>query len=137
MAFKGNFVCNAFKLAQWGAGVNFATGTFKLALYTDAAELSEGTTAYTPAGEVVAAGYPTGGVALTVSLQPTAAGSVVYMSFADAVVTAALTARGALVYQVGGPALFGLDFGADKTSQSTFTVQFPPAVANTAILRLE
>jgi hypothetical protein len=137
MAFQGNSICNAFKLAQWAGTVNFATDTFKIALYTNAAELGEATAAYTSTGEVVAAGYTAGGAALVVSVQPTASGTVVYASFADATFTAALTARGALIYKDGGPAVCVLDFGADKTSTTTFTVQFPAATSTSAILRLE
>jgi len=29
-----------------------------------------------------------------------------------------------------------LDFGADRTSSTTFTVQFPPATAGSALIRL-
>jgi hypothetical protein len=137
MAFQGNSVCNAFKLAQWAGTINFAADTFKIALYTNSAALGEATAAYTSSGEVVASGYTAGGVVLTVNTQPTASGTGVYMSFADAVFNAALTARGALIYKNGGPAVCVLDFGADKTSTSTFTVQFPAATATSAILRLE
>jgi hypothetical protein len=137
MAFQGNSVCNAFKLAQWAGTINFATDTFKIALYTNSAALGEATAAYTSTGEVVASGYPAGGATLAVNTQPTASGTVVYMSFANAVFTAALTARGALIYKDGGPAVCVLDFGADKTSTTTFTVQFPAATSTSAILRLE
>lgn len=137
MAFTGNAVCNVFKLAQWAGTINFATDTFKIALYTNVAELGEATTAYTSTGEVVSSGYTAGGVALAVNTQPTASGTVVYVSFADATFTAALTARGALIYKDGGPAVCVLDFGADKTSTAAFTVQFPAATSTSAILRLE
>jgi len=137
MALTGNITCNAFKLAQWNGGINFATDTFYVALYTNAATLGATTPAYTSVGEVVAAGYPAGGVPLTVNVQPTAEGNTVYVSFADVTISAALTARGALIYKYGGPntAVAVLDFGADKTSTMTFPIQFPAATATTAILR--
>jgi hypothetical protein len=62
----------------------------------------------------------------------------VYLSFANVTWTSALTARGALIYKVGGgnPTVCVLDFGADKTSTTTFTVQFPAATDTTAIIRI-
>jgi hypothetical protein len=43
-----------------------------------------------------------------------------------------------LIYQVGGgnPTVCVLDFGADKTSTTTFTVQFPAATDTAAIIRI-
>jgi hypothetical protein len=61
----------------------------------------------------------------------------VYVSFANVIFSAALTARGALIYKDGGPAVCVLDFGADKTSIAAFIVQFPAATPTSAILRLE
>lgn len=136
MSFTGNVACNAFKVAQWTGAVNFATAVFKLALYTNEATLGVDTTAYTATGEVVAAGYTAGGVTLTVSLQPTASGSTVYVDFGDAVFNAAITARGALLYIDGGAAVAVLDFGSDKTSTTSLTVQFPAPTVSTAILRV-
>jgi len=139
MAFQGNFSCNGFKTGLMNGTFNFTSGTFYIALYTNAATLDASTTAYTSTGEVVASGYTAGGLALTIAQTPTVGtGSTAYISFDNAVWTSALTARGALIYQSGGgnPAVCVLDFGADKTSTTTFTVQFP-AVSNTsAIIRI-
>ena len=139
MAFTGNWVSNVFKTGLMNGTFNFTSGTFYIALYTNAATLNEATTAYTSTGEVVASGYTAGGLALTIAQTPTVGnGSVAYISFNNAVWNSALTARGALIYQSGGgnPAVCVLDFGADKTSNATFTVQFP-AVSNTsAIIRI-
>ena len=139
MAFQGNFSCNGFKTGLMNGTFNFTSGTFYIALYTNAATLNASTTAYTSTGEVVASGYTAGGLALTIAQTPTVGtGSTAYISFDNAVWTSALTARGALIYQSGGgnPAVCVLDFGADKTSTATFTVQFP-AVSNTsAIIRI-
>jgi hypothetical protein len=137
MAFTGNAACSAFKVAQWNGGINFATDTYYLALYTNAAALGVDTPVYTTAGEVVAAGYPAGGVPLTVTVQPAASGSTVYVSFANVTVNAGLTARGALIYKNAATktAVAVLDFGADKTSVATFTVQFPAPTATAAIIR--
>ena len=140
MAFTGNFACNTFKTGIMNGTFNFTSSTFYMALYTNDATLNASTTAYTATGEVVASGYTAGGLALTIAQTPTVgnSGNTAYISFDNAVWTSALTARGALIYQNGGgnPAVCVLDFGADKTSSTTFTVQFP-AVSNTsAIIRI-
>jgi len=140
MAFQGNFACNTFKTGLMDGTFNFTSGTFYMALYTNAATLNASTTAYTATGEVVDTGYTAGGLALTIAQTPTIgnSGNTAYISFDNAVWSGAITARGALIYQNGGgnPAVCVLDFGADKTSATTFTVQFP-AVSNTsAIIRI-
>jgi len=139
MAFTGNFSCNVFKTGLMNGTFNFTSGTFYIALYTNAATLDASTTAYTATGEVVASGYTAGGLALTIAQTPTVgnSGNTAFISFNNAAWTSALTARGALIYKVGvNGAVCVLDFGADKTSTTTFTVQFP-AVSNTsAIIRI-
>ena len=140
MAFTGNWACNSFKTGLMNGTFNFTSGAFKIALYTNAATLDASTTAYTSTGEVVATGYTAGGLALTIAQAPTVGntGNTAYISFNNAVWASALTTRGALIYQSGGgnPAVCVLDFGSDKTSTATFTVQFP-AVSNTsAIIRI-
>jgi hypothetical protein len=134
MAFTGNFTCNTFKSALFLGAADFATDTFKIALYTNAASLNADTPAYTPVGEVVAPGYTAGGLVLT----PTVASleGVSFVSFANVSWSGTLTARGALIYKDGGTAVCVLDFGADRTSVVSFTVEFPPATNTTAILRL-
>jgi hypothetical protein len=134
MAFTGNFTCNVFKTGLLDGAVDFGSGVFKIALYTNNATLNQNTTSYTTDGEVVAVGYVAGGEVLT----PTVSGSdgVSFVSFGNAVWNGAFTARGALIYKVGGPAICVLDFGADRTSVNQFQVQFPPATADSAILRL-
>ena len=140
MAFTGNWACNAFKTGLMNGTFNFTSGTFYMALYTNAASLDAATTAYTSSGEVVASGYTAGGLALTIAQAPTVgnSGNTAYISFNNAVWTSALTARGALIYQSGGgnPAVCVLDFGADKTSTTTFTVQFPTSTNTSAIIRI-
>lgn len=140
MAFTGNFACNTFKTGIMNGTFNFTSGSFYMALYTNEASLDASTTAYTATGEVVASGYTAGGLALTIAQAPTVgnSGNTAYISFNNAVWTSALTARGALIYQSGGgnPAVCVLDFGADKTSTTTFTVQFPTATNTSAIIRI-
>lgn len=140
MAFTGNWACDSFKTGLMNGTFNFTSGTFYIALYTNDATLDATTTAYTTTGEVVASGYTAGGLALTVSQVPTVgtSGNVAYISFDNAVWNASLTARGALIYEstTGNPAVCVLDFGADKTSTSTFTVQFPATNNTSAIIRI-
>ena len=140
MAFTGNWVCNTFKTGMMNGTFNFTSGSFKIALYTNAATLDATTTAYTSTGEVVASGYTAGGLALTIAQVPTVgnSGNTAYISFNNAVWTSSLTARGALIYQTttGNPAVCVLDFGSDKTSSATFTVQFPDPSNTSAIIRL-
>jgi len=140
MAFTGNWACNTFKTGMMNGTFNFTSGSFKIALYTNAATLDATTTAYTSTGEVVASGYTAGGLALTIAQVPTVgnSGTTAYISFDNAVWTASLTARGALIYQTttGNPAVCVLDFGADKSSSTTFTVQFPNPSNTSAIIRI-
>jgi hypothetical protein len=141
MPFTGNFTCNTFKVGILDGTFDFGTGTtdvFKIALYTNAASLNQDTAAYTSDGEVVATGYTAGGEVLQVSQVPTtgSSGSVSYLSFSNVTWNAALTARGALIYKNGGGAVCVLDFGNDKTSTTTFTVQFPAPTNTSAIIRI-
>ena len=116
------------------------TNSLKLALYTSAASLSDGTTVYTTLNEVVGTGYSAGGVVLT-GIDVTTDSSVAVVSITDAVVTAStITARGALIYNSSqaNKAIAVFDFGSDKSSSNgDFTVQFPAAAAATAIIRIK
>jgi len=134
MSFTGNYTCNSFKSGLIDGDFDFATDTFKIALYTNNATLNAETAAYTATGEVSASGYTAGGVALTVEKGIT--GGTAYISFEDVTVSAAFTARGALIYKDGGAAVCVLDFGSDKTSTATFTVTFPTASSTDALIRL-
>lgn len=129
---------NAFKTGLMKGTFDFDVDTFYMALYTAAANLDATTAAYTTTGEVVAPGYTAGGQALTVSVTPVNANGVSYISFNNVSWTSALTARAALIYKPGdGGAVCVLDFGSDKTSTTTFAVQFPAATATSAILRIQ
>lgn len=132
---------NTFKIGMMDGSYDLAAGSFKIALYTGAANIGPDTTAYTTDGEVVATGYTAGGEALTISQVPTigtqSGVATVYMSFSNVTWTSVLTARGALIYDANSLAsVCVLDFGADKTSTTTFTVQFPAATNTAAIIRM-
>jgi hypothetical protein len=137
MAFTGNYTCNTFKLGLASADFDFATGTtdvFKIALYTNAATLDASTAAYTTDGEVSATGYTAGGETLTPSVS--ISDGVSFIDFGDVSWSGAFTARGALIYKDGGAAICVLDFGADRTSTSTFQVQFPANTSSSALIRI-
>lgn len=113
------------------------TGTLKMALYTAEADLNADTLVYTTTNEVVGTGYTAGGNTLTgVTIQKS--GTTAFLDFADVVWNPAnFTARGALIYNtsLGNLAVAVLDFGADKTATTTFTVQTPANTADAALIR--
>lgn len=134
---------NTFKVGLLDGSYDFAAGNFKIALFTGAADIGPQTAAYYVGipGEVVASGYTQGGEALTVTQVPTVGNqtgvATAYLSFANVTWTSALTTRGALIYDADSNAsVCVLDFGADKTSTTTFTVQFPAATNTAAIIRI-
>jgi hypothetical protein len=127
----------SFKVELPKAVHNLLTDTVKMALYTSAATLDADTTVYTTSNEVVASGYTAGGVPLT-GVTISSANNVAYISFNNPVFNAALTARGALIYNAtaGNKSVAVLDFGADKTSAATFTVTLPANTDSSALLRI-
>jgi len=134
---------NTFKTGLPSGTFNFASDTFKIALYTGAADLGPTTSAYTTTNEITGTGYSAGGIVLTVSVQPTTgsdpANTIAYLSFSNALWNpAAFTCRGALIYKSGGgnPTVCVLDFGSDKIASNTFQVEFPSATSTSAIIRI-
>ncbi len=140
MAFTGNYSCNTLRVAMTTGTINFATDSFKLALYTNSATLDETTTTYTSVGETSGGNYVATGQAVTatVNYATTVTGSIAYVTFSAPSWTGAITARGALIYKVGGvaPAICVLDFGNDKTSVTSFTVTMPTDTSTSALIRL-
>ena len=140
MAFTGNYSCNTLRSGLANGTINFATGTFYLALYTNAATLDASTAAYTTTGEATGGNYVAGGqvVTATVASSNTSSGGTTYVNFSSPAWTGSITARGALIYQSGGgnPAVCVLDFGSNKISSNTFTVQMPANTATSALIRL-
>ena len=138
-------MCTSFKKELLEAKHNFLlTGgnTFKIALFTSSASLGAGTTVYASIemDEITGTGYTAGGNTLT-RVDPSSSGTTGLTDFADTSwgTEATFTARGALIYNVtsGNRAVLVLDFGADKTvTASTFTIAFPKADGDNAIIRI-
>ena len=118
---------------------DFDAHTFKMALYTDTASLSSGTSIYSTSAEVSGTGYTAGGNILTI-VTVVVDGSVGIVDVSNTSwTTATFTARGALIYNSSksNSAVAVLDFGGNKSVENgTFTIQFPAAAASTAIIRL-
>ena len=139
MAFTGNYSCNTLRSGLVNGSIDFSTDTFYLALYTNAATLNQTTTEYTAAGEASGGDYVAGGqiVTASVSSATTPSGSIEYINFSSPTWTGQITARGALIYKAGtNGAICVLDFGNDKTSSLTFTVQMPANTSTAAIIRI-
>ena len=135
MPFTGNYTCNSFKEGLFNADFDFSSGTFRLALYTNSATLDQNTTEYTTTGEASGGNYVAGGQVLTPTVAET--NGVAFVTFVNVSWTGVITARGALIYKAGANgAVCVLDFGSDKTSATTFQVQFPAATSTSAIIRL-
>lgn len=116
---------------------------FKIALYTEAANLNATTTAYSTTGEISGAGYTAGGLILT-NIGPTEYNLAGVCSFQTASWSgASFSARGALIYNstpahtYSNPACLVLDFGSTRlSSNNTFEVRFPQITDLSAIVRI-
>jgi hypothetical protein len=131
--------CTIFKQNCLSGLENFASGTsyvYKIALYTANADLSYATLAYTTTGEVSGTGYTAGGKVLTV-VPPASSDQTAYLSFANVTWNpASFTTRGALIYNsTTNAAVAVLDFGADKSPTTSFTITFPTDDASNAVIR--
>jgi hypothetical protein len=139
VSFTGNYSCNTLRSGLANGTINFATDTFYLALYTNSATLDATTTAYTAIGEATGGNYVAGGqiVTATIASEVTSTGSTTYINFSSPAWTGVITARGALIYTPGdNGAVCVLDFGSDKTSAISFTVQMPANTSTSALIRL-
>ena len=138
-------ICNSFKTEILKAVHNFTASsgnTFNLALYTSSATLNKSTTAYSSSNEISntsGSAYSAGGATLT-SVTPALSTDTACCDFADVSFTSAsFTANGCLIYNDTNSdrAVCAIAFGGDKTvSSGTFTIQFPTADADNAILRI-
>jgi hypothetical protein len=126
----------SFKKELYQAVHNLATDTIKIALYTGNVSLGASTTAYSATNEVVASGYTAGGNTLT-GAAISASDYTAYVNWANTSWTSALTARCALIYNAtqGNKSIAVLDFGADKTSTTTFLLTMPANTSTNALIR--
>jgi hypothetical protein len=137
--------CTSFKKQLLEGAHDFRVGgnVFKIALYTEAANLNSNTTAYTTVGEIVGLGYTAGGLTLTQS-NPVEFGASGIVTFSNVSWTGAtIAARGALIYNstpvhtYTNPACIVLDFGITRAAiNNTFEIRFPAATDQTAIIRV-
>ena len=132
----------SFKKELLEATHNFSASggnSFKLALYTSSASLGATTTAYSSTNEASGTNYTATGAALT-NIAPTSSGTTGFTDFSDLTFSnATVTARGCLIYNDtnSDKAVAAIDFGGDKTSTAgDFTIVFPAAAADTAIIRI-
>jgi hypothetical protein len=126
----------SFKKELYQGIHDLSTDTLKIALYTANADLNEDTTVYSATNEVVASGYTAGGNTLT-GVAINSSGYTAYVNFNNTSWTSTLTARCALIYNASkaSRAIAVIDFGADKTSTTTFLVTMPANTATTALIR--
>lgn len=128
--------CTSFKKELYQGIHDLSTDTIKMALYTSNADLNADTTVYSTSNQVVASGYTAGGNTLT-GVAINSSGYTAYVNWANTSWTSALTARCALIYNASkaNRAIAVIDFGADKTSTTTFLVTMPANTSTTALIR--
>ena len=118
---------------------DFATDTFKIALYTSSAVLGPTTTVYTSTNEVSGAGYTATGLVLT-NITVNLGQGIAYVSFTNpAWVGATFATRGALIYNSSksNKSVGVLNFGIDQTMNGqSFTIQLPTDDPETALIRI-
>jgi len=126
----------SFKKELYQAIHDLSTDTIKIALYNGNANLTEATTVYTTSNEVVYTGYTAGGNTLT-GVAISSSGYDAYVNWANTSWTGAITARCALIYNASkaNRSIAILDFGADKSSTTTFLITMPANTATTALIR--
>jgi hypothetical protein len=116
---------------------------FKIALYTEAANLNVTTSQYTTTGEISGTGYTAGGLTLT-NIAPSEYNLAGVCSFETATwAGASFSARGALIYNTTpahtytNPVCLVLDFGTTRFAvNNSFSVQFPQITDLSAIVRI-
>jgi len=137
----GQAQTTTFKLNLLKGLENFFTGspyTYKIALYDATATIDSETTAYTTTNEITGTGYTAGGEVLSPTVGSDTSNNTAYVTFANVTWSPAnFTAAGALIYNsTTNASVAVLNFGADKTATTSFTIQFPAATSTSAILRI-
>ena len=127
----------SFKAELYQGIHDLTTDVIKIALYTANANLNEDTTVYSATNEVAATGtYVAGGATMT-GITVSTSDYTAYVGFANVSWTGVITARCALIYNStqGNKSVAVLDFGADKTSTTTFLITMPANTSTTALIR--
>jgi hypothetical protein len=131
-------VCNHAKL-DMADGVHQPGDTYRLALYTEQADLDETTTKYRPKNEASGTGYPKGGFVLSGrrSLLDDGVACVTFNDVSEERCT--FEAFGALIYNETrhNAALATLVFDTVKRpSNGKFELEFPLLTANSAVIAI-
>lgn len=125
----------AQKLISFSGTHDFANDTFKMALFKDAAALSDSTTEYTTSNEVETGnGYTTGGATMTLQAgYPTTEGGLQAARFEDLswTFTALKQVTYALMYNVSqaNAAVLVLTFPSGRQFKGSFQITFPASHA--------
>jgi hypothetical protein len=135
-------LCDSY-LVEVLQGMHRRADAYKIALYTERADLSRATTTYTLDEEVLGAGYRAGGLRLE-GFHAQLTGETPPVAVLDWTTDpvwpgATITARGALVYNNtrAKRAVAILDFGRDvQSSNGRFVVHLPPATSDQGLIRL-
>ena len=137
----GQAQTTTFKLNLLKGLENFFTGSpyvYKIALYNALATINSETTAYTTDNEITGTGYVAGGNVLTPTIGSDTSNNSAYVTFANVTWSPAnFTTAGALIYNsTTNASVAVLNFGGEKTTTTTFTIEFPAATSTTAVLRI-
>ena len=137
----GQSLTTTFQLNLLQGLVNFNTGspyTYKIALYNAVSTISSETTAYTTQDEITGTGYVAGGKILTPTIGSDTSNNTAYVTFANVTWSPAnFTAAGALIYNgTTNASVAVLNFGGEKITTTTFTIEFPTATSTTAVIRI-
>ena len=127
----------SFKAELYQGIHDLTTDVIKIALYTANASLNADTTVYSATNEVAATGtYVAGGATMT-GITVSTSDYTAYVGFNNVSWTGVITARCALIYNStqGNKSVAVLDFGADKTSTTTFLITMPANTSTTALIR--
>ena len=127
----------SFKAELYQGIHDLTTDVIKIALYTANVNLNEDTTVYSATNEVAATGtYVAGGATMT-GITISTSDYTAYVGFDNVSWTGVITARCALIYNStqGNKSVAVLDFGADKTSTTTFLITMPANTSTTALIR--
>jgi hypothetical protein len=137
----GQAQTTTFKLNLLKGLENFFTGSpyvYKIALYNALATINSETTAYTTDNEITGTGYVAGGNVLTPTIGSDTSNNSAYVTFANVTWNPSnFTTAGALIYNsTTNASVAVLNFGGEKTTTTTFTIEFPAATSTTAVLRI-